>query len=330
MSSVAIVGATGLVGTLFLELLAKRKFPVSDLRLFASDKSVGKKLKFGRKLYPAKKLTPGCFIGVDFAFFSSGDNISAEWAPRAVEEGATVIDNSAAFRMNPANKLLVPEINGELLSKQRRAEIIANPNCSTIQLVMALKPLMRDFGISDVHVSTYQSVSGAGRAAADELRAESKAVLAGKKFKTKEFVKPIAFNTIPQVGGMREDGFCSEEEKIMQESKKILGAKDFKISAFTVRVPSMNGHAESVWVTLAKKATREDVIRSLKKMPGVKVHEDVKDYPTVRFHSDDWVHVGRIHQDRDHENTWMMWVVSDNLLKGAALNGIQIAEMLNS
>jgi aspartate-semialdehyde dehydrogenase len=327
MSSVAIVGATGLVGSLFIELLKKRKFPVTDLHLFASDKSVGKKIKFGKKTYAVKKLTKNCFEGVDFAFFSSGDNISAEWAPVAAAAGATVIDNSAAFRMNPNNKLVVPEINGKLLGSKREAEVIANPNCSTIQLVMTLKPLMDDFGISDVRVSTYQSVSGAGKAASEELVAETKAVLAKKKFKTKEFVKPIAFNTVPQVGSIGEDGFCSEETKIMKETKKILANDGIKVSAFTVRVPSMNGHAEAVWVTLNQSVTRTEVIASLKKMSGVKVHAELKEYPTVRFNSDDFVHVGRIHQDPSHENTWMMWVVSDNLLKGAALNGIQIAEM---
>lgn len=326
MSSVAIVGATGLVGSLFIELLKKRKFPVSDLHLFASDKSIGKKIKFRKKVYSVKKLSAGCFEGVDFAFFSSGDNISAEWAPEAVKAGATVIDNSAAFRMNPNNKLVVPEINGVLLGSKRKAEIIANPNCSTIQLVMALKPLHDRFGISDVRVATYQSVSGAGRAASEELVSETKAVLTKKKFKTKEFVKPIAFNSVPQVGGIGDDGFCSEEIKIMKESKKILDSDDFKISAFTVRVPSMNGHAEAVWVTLKKTVTRSDVLGCLDKMPGVKVHSGVNEFPTVRFDSDDFVHVGRIHADKDHENTWMMWVVSDNLLKGAALNGIQIAE----
>ncbi len=327
MSSVAIVGATGLVGSLFLELLKKRKFKVTDLHLFASDKSVGQKIKFEKKIYAVKKLGPGCFDGVDFAFFSSGDNISSEWAPIAAKAGATVIDNSAAFRMNPRNNLIVPEINGHLLGAKRRAEVIANPNCSTIQLVMALKPLFDDFGLDDVRVSTYQSVSGAGRAAAEELKAEVKAVLNDKKFKTKEFVRPIAFNTIPQVGSIDEDGFCSEEKKIMQETKKILAADSFKISAFTVRVPSLNGHAESVWVTLKKDVSREAVIASLKKMPGIKVHEEIGDYPTVRFNADNFVHVGRLHKDPDHENTWMMWIVSDNLLKGAALNGIQIAEL---
>ncbi|OQW49918.1 MAG: aspartate-semialdehyde dehydrogenase [Proteobacteria bacterium SG_bin7] len=327
MSSVAIVGATGLVGSLFIELLKSRKFPVSDLHLFASDKSVGQKVKFGKKNYSVKKLSPGCFAGVEFAFFSSGDSISAEWAPEAMKAGATVIDNSAAFRMHPNNKLIVPEINGALLGSKRKAEIIANPNCSTIQLVMALKPLYDHFGISDVRVSTYQSVSGAGKAAFEELVSETKAVLAKKKFKTKEFVKPIAFNSIPQVGSIGDDGFCSEENKIIKETKKILDSDSFKISAFTVRVPSMNGHAEAVWVTLKKSVARSDVLGCLERMPGVKVHTGLNEFPTVRFNSDDFVHVGRIHADREHENTWMMWVVSDNLLKGAALNGIQIAEI---
>lgn len=327
---IAIVGATGLVGRTFIELLKNRKFKFSELRLIASDKSVGKKIKFEKKNLVVKALSEKVFQDIDIAFFSSGDDISLKWAPIAKLAGALVIDNSAAFRMSSKNKLIVPEINGNILPKKLTPEIIANPNCSTIQLVMVLWPLLKKFGIRDVRVATYQSVSGAGRLALEELAAESVSVLLNKKFKSKEFVKPIAYNTIPQIGAIGENGFTSEENKIMSESKKIMGISDFNISAFTVRVPTLNGHAEAVWITLDKAANREDVVDTLKSMSGVRVHEDIKSYPTVRFECDEFVHVGRIRKDPSIANTFLMWIVSDNLLKGAALNAIQIAESVTS
>ncbi len=324
--AIGVVGATGLVGVAFLEHLEKRKFPVKDLRLFASDKSVGQTMKFKGKDYPVTTLGPNAFENLDIVFFSSGDQISLDWAPLAKEAGAVVIDNSAAFRMNPKNSLVVPEINSHLLG-DKKPQIIANPNCSTIQLVMCLHPLHKSFGLKDVRVATYQSVSGAGRAAVSELKEETAAILTGKDFTTKEFLHPIAFNTIPQIGSLGTDGFCSEEAKIINETKKILGLPNLLVSAFTVRTPTTSGHGEAAWVTLEKSATKEDVVSALEKMPGVKVHRD--SYPMVRFESgNEFVHVGRIHKDASLPNTWLMWIVSDSILKGAAVNGIQIAEAI--
>ncbi|MDZ4660078.1 MAG: aspartate-semialdehyde dehydrogenase [Pseudomonadota bacterium] len=315
--SVGVVGATGLVGQAFLKLLNQRKFSVKKLKLFASDRSVGPNIE---------SLKENCFLGLDIVFFATSDELSREWAPQAVSSGAIAIDNSAAFRQSPDHKLIVPEINGDLL-KVRNPEIIANPNCSTIQLVMCLAPLDRAFGVSEVRTSTYQSVSGAGRAAQEELKSSTKAFLEVEDFETKEFLHPIAFNTIPQIGTIDENGFSSEESKIIFETKKILARPDLKVSAFTVRVPTFNGHAEAVWVTLKKDVSQEKIVKTLTSFAGVKVHQD---YPMVRTNTgDEFVHVGRIHKDRDFANTWLMWIVCDNLLKGAALNGIQIAEKVS-
>ncbi len=320
--SVGIVGATGLVGTAFLGLLKKRRFPVKDLRLFASDKSVGQKFDFAGKKYSVMTLAENCFAGLDIVFFSSGDDISAKWAPQAARAGAIVIDNSAAFRMDVRTKLIVPEINGSLL--ERKTEIIANPNCSTIQLAMCLAPLDKHFGVSEVRVATYQSVSGAGRDAVEELQDGVLADMANEEKENKVFPRDIAFNTIPQIGSFGADGFSSEETKIIKETKKILGRGDLKVSAFTVRVPTLNGHAEVAWITLKKKANKFEFTNALRDFSGVKVHDG---FPTVKDQAgNEFVHVGRIHEDLDFENTWIMWIVCDNLLKGAALNGIQIAE----
>lgn len=330
--NVGVVGATGLVGEAFLQLLNERRFPLGNLKLFASDRSRGTKIDFFGKTYEVQSLTEKSFDGLDLVFFSSGDDISKEWAPRAVHAGAFAIDNSAAFRMNPETLLVVPEVNGRLLPKAGKPALIANPNCSTIQLAVTLAPLASDFGVESVHVASYQSVSGAGRAGQDELERQLHSLLHDQTPPTPQtFPHPIAFNCIPQIGAFNAQGFSSEEMKIRQESRKILGLDDLRVSAFTVRVPSWNGHSEAVWVRLKKELTREEVLTSLKKQPGLTV-EDVPDqaiYPTaVRWSGRDGVAVGRIHQDLEDRQTWLMWIVSDNLRKGAALNGIQIAERI--
>lgn len=313
--NVGVVGATGLVGSAFLQLIEQRSFPFKKLKLFASDRSAGDKIEV---------LKENCFDDLDVVFFATSDDLSRQWAPKAVASGAVVIDNSAAFRMSPDHKLVVPEINGYLL-KEKKPEIIANPNCSTVQLVMCLAPLDKAFGVSEVRVASYQSVSGAGKAAQEELKVATKAFLNNEKFEPKEFLHPIAFNSIPQIGSLDQEGFSTEESKVNRETKKILARPDLKVSAFTVRVPTLNGHAEAIWVTLKKDVTKDKIVECLKGFSGVKVHQD---YPMVRMNCDDFVHVGRIHKDIDFENTWLMWIVSDNLLKGAALNGIQIAECI--
>jgi aspartate-semialdehyde dehydrogenase len=328
---VGIVGATGMVGEIFLQLLQDRHFPVTELKLFASDRSLGQTRKFKQKDVAVETLTAGCFKGLDLVFFSSGDEISAEWAPQAVAAGAVAVDNSAAFRMDPSKLLIVPEVNGHLLAKKKPA-LIANPNCSTIQLVMALAPLHSDFGLESVQVATYQAVSGAGKAGQEELGTQLKNWAKGiTQHSPQTFPHPIAMNCIPQIGSFQDNGFCTEELKIMRETKKILGDSSFRVSAFTVRIPAWNAHSEAVWVRLKKVVSRAELLKSLHAQEGIIVEDNPKDaiYPLALTWSEkDPVAVGRIHQDLEDPQTWMMWIVSDNLRKGAALNGIQIAERI--
>jgi len=326
---VGLVGATGVVGETFINLLDEHAFPIAELRPFASQNSLGLKLELAGKEWPVQVLKPGCFDGLDMVFFSSGDDISKEWAPQAVKSGAFAIDNSNAFRMDQGINLVVPEVNGHLLNPSSEPQIIANPNCSTIQLVVALKPLYNKFGISDVTVSTYQAVSGAGLPGYDELLNQTKNFQQVDQ-EVKAFPKQILFNCIPQIGSFGSDGFSSEETKIMNETVKIMGAPEIKVSAFTVRIPALNSHSESVWVTLNKTVTKTDVVNALGNFEGLAVVED-GDYPTaLEVSGEEPVFVGRIHQDRHNPNRWLMWVVSDNLKKGAALNGLQISELLFS
>lgn len=328
---VGVVGATGMVGEVFLTLLEERKFPVSELRLFASEKSEGQTVLFKNKQTTLQTLKAECFSGLDLVFFSSGDDISREWAPKAVAAGAFAVDNSAAFRMDPKTPLIVPEINSHLIPPRNQPSLIANPNCSTIQLVMALLPLQKAFGIESVYVASYQAVSGAGKAARDELIEQTKAKINESDFPAKEFPHPIAFNCIPQIGSFADDGFCSEERKIISETKKILAEPQLKVSAFTVRVPSLNGHSEAVWCRLKKDPTKDEVVSTFRTADGLTYQDDPSrsDYPTVaQVSGHDPVYVGRLHKDIDQPNTWIFWVVADNIRKGAALNGIQIAEKI--
>lgn len=324
---VGVVGATGMVGQTFLNLIDQRNFPLEELRPFASENSVGKAVICNLKSWPSQALKPGCFDGLDVVFVATGDDLSREWSPLAVKAGAFVIDNSAAFRMDPRAELVVPEINLKNVDKNK-PQIIANPNCTTIQLVMALKPLQDYFGIESVQVSSYQAVSGAGAPGYDEL-IEQTADYKNQDPKAKAFPHPILFNAIPQIGSINEEGYSSEELKVMNETKKILAQPDLKVSAFTVRVPVLNGHSEAVWVTLKKETSRESIIEAMSHFPGLKVVDNPQksEYPLARQVSGtDEVFVGRIHQDLNNPKQWLMWVVADNLKKGAALNGIQIAE----
>lgn len=327
---VGVVGATGMVGQTFMNLLEERAFPLSLLKPFASDASLGKKVKCQNQEWVCEVLKLGCFDGLDIVFFSSGDDISKEWAPRAAEAGAYAIDNSAAFRMSPEHALVVPEVNGDLVQSMTRPQVIANPNCSTIQLVVALKPLQEKFGIEEVRVSSYQAASGAGLAAYDELLAQTQDYK-NPNPKPVNFVHPILFNVIPQIGSFDDEGFTSEEKKIQNETKKILRQPTLKVSAFAVRVPVLNAHSETVWVTLNKEISRQQMLNALSEMDGLVVLDDPKKsvYPMPRDVSGkDPVYVGRIHQDTENKKLWLLWVVSDNIKKGAALNGIQIADLL--
>lgn len=321
---VGLVGATGVVGETFINILEEYVQPIAELRPFASQNSLGIKIELAGKAWPVQILKENCFDGLDMVFFSSGDDISKEWAPKAVQAGAFAIDNSNAFRMNPEINLVVPEVNGNLITPTSKPQIIANPNYSTIQLVVALKPLLDQYGIEDVTVSTYQAVSGAGLPGYDELLHQTQN-FQQVDHAAKTFPKQILFNCIPQIGGFGQDGFCTEETKIMTESPKILGVPDLKVSAMTVRIPALNSHAEAVWVTLKKETTKEDFINTLGSFEGLAILLD--DYPTpLEISGEEPVFIGRIHQDRHNKKRWLMWVVSDNLKKGAALNGLQIAE----
>jgi len=327
---VGVVGATGMVGQTFMNILGEREFPIEELRPFASENSLGKKIELQGKSWPVQVLKEGCFDGLDLVFFSSGDDISKEWAPKAVKAGAFAVDNSAAFRMDPNTVLVVPEVNGHLVNKDSKPQIIANPNCSTIQLVVALKPLLDKFGLEEVRVSTYQAVSGAGQGGYDELL-EQTANHKSPAHDAKTFPHTILFNCIPQIGSFNDDGYCSEEVKIMKETRKILGQDKLKVSAFTVRIPALNAHSESVWVTLGKSASREEVLSALSGFEGIVVQDEPKKsvYPLARDVSGkDPVYVGRVHRDPEDPRMYLMWVVSDNIRKGAALNGIQIAERI--
>ncbi len=329
--NLGVVGATGVVGETFLQLIEEREFPAGEIRLFASEASQGKTRNCQGQDIAIQTLSEGCFDGLDLVFFSSGDDISKEWAPKAMAAGAIAVDNSAAFRMDERFPLVVPEVNGDLLPKPGNATIIANPNCSTIQLVVALAPLAKKYGLKGVRVASYQSVSGAGRNGIEELLTSTRVALEGEDItKSETFPAPIPFNSIPQIGRFDDAGFCTEEVKIMKETSKILRLPNLPVSAFTVRVPTLNSHAEAVWATLEKPdLSVADVTNTLKSAPGVEVTapNESPGYPTQKFASGrDPVYVGRIHRDLFDKNTWLMWVVADNLRKGAALNGIQIAE----
>lgn len=344
--NLGIVGATGVVGSTFLDLMRERQFQVQNLKLFASDQSAGKKIKFNNKEITVESLKPGCFEGLQVVFFSSGDDISKEWAPLAVKSGAFAIDNSAAFRMDEDIALIVPEVNGQLLEKMKRPQIIANPNCSTIQLVVLLKALKDSFNLKSVKVSSYQAVSGAGAPAITELLSQNRKLQylcdletpydvvksfsqIHLKTQPQYLPKEIAYNCVPQIGGWTDGGATSEERKIRLETKKILSLPQLPVSAFTVRVPAINAHCETVWVEFDKVISRESILNSLENAKGLVVYKDEKQYALASDVSGkDPVFVGRIHQDADQPETWMFWVVSDNLKKGAALNGIQIAESL--
>jgi aspartate-semialdehyde dehydrogenase len=326
--SIGLVGATGMVGRAFMDILEEKKFPVKTFKPFASEKSLGQTIALQGKKYPLEVLKPGCFTGLDLVFFSSGDDISKEWAPLAAKAGAFAVDNSAAFRMDASTALIVPEVNGDLLEEMKgKPQVIANPNCTTIQLVVALHPLQKKFGMKEVRVASYQAVSGAGIEAYNELLAQVKEETPTAKV----FPHQIAFNCIPQIGSFNDQGYSSEEVKVMKETKKIMRQPGLRVSAFTVRVPVLNAHAEAVWVTLEKEISREELLQTLAKAPGVIVQDNPKqsEYPQqYQISGKDPVYVGRIHQDLDDPKTWLMWIVADNIRKGAALNGLQIAERI--
>lgn len=325
--TVAVVGATGLVGQKMIEVLEERRFPLRKLVPVASSRSAGKTVKFNDQPVTVETLAPEIFRGVDFALFSAGAAVSREFAPVAAELGAIVIDNSSAWRMDPQVPLVVPEVNPQALQAHRG--IIANPNCSTIQMVVALHPLHRRFGIRRIVVSTYQSVSGTGQKAVRQLEEE----IAAGKSPLAAYPHPIAYNCLPHIDVFFEDGYTREEHKMVQETRKIMGDPDLQISATCVRVPVLGGHSESINLQFREPFEIEEVRALLRAAPGVVVqdHPGENVYPMpIHSRNRDEVFVGRIRRDPSIENGLNLWVVSDNLRKGAATNAVQIAEMLTT
>ena len=327
--NIAIVGATGNVGRKLLEVIEKLNFEFSELYLIASDKSIGKKINFKNKTYSIVGLSDFDFAKVKIAFFSAGSAIAEKWVPIAAKK-TIVIDNSKHFRMDKEIPLVVPEVNAVSLKNYKNKNIIANANCSTIQLVLALKPLHDQFKIKRVIVSTYQSVSGAGKAHMNELEEQSKKVLDKQKVNSKNFTKQIAFNVIPHIDTFMEDRYTKEEWKMTVETKKILDP-NISLSATCVRVPVFVGQSESVNVEFNSQVNAKKIRECLEKAPGCKVVDETKDggYITPVESSGDFAtYVSRIRDDQTQKNSINMWVVSDNLLKGAALNAVQIANVL--
>lgn len=331
--NVAVVGATGAVGEEFLRILESRKFPVNELRLLASGRSAGKRVRFCGKDYTVQELTKQSFQGINIALFSAGASISKEFVPYAIGSGAVCVDNSSAFRMDDDVPLVVPEVNPQDIAKHQG--VIANPNCSTIQMVVAVKPIHDAARVKRIVVSTYQAVSGAGLKAVEELQKEAGSILAGNSnFKRNLFPHQIAFNVLPQIpqsNAFLPNGYTSEEMKMINETKKIMGDNSIRITATTVRVPVIRGHSESVNIETEKKITAAEVKELLSKAPGINVVDDPANqlYPLATDAAGrDEVFVGRIREDESIENGINLWIVSDNLRKGAALNAIQIAEML--
>jgi len=331
--SVAVVGATGAVGNEMIKVLEQRNFPVGKLTLLASARSVGKKLAYRGAEVAVQELKEDSFAGIEIGLFSAGGSISERFAPIAARAGCVVVDNTNAFRMVPEIPLVVPEVNPEAIALYKSRGIIANPNCSTIQMVVALKPIYDAVGIKRVVVSTYQSVSGTGKKAIEELELQSKAILSGQKPVVKVYPYQIAFNCLPHIDVFLENGYCREEMKMVNETKKIMNDPGIGVTATTVRVPVFKSHSESVNVETRKKITAAQVRELLSRAPGVKVVDNPKErsYPlAIDAAGRDETFVGRIREDESIPNGINLWVVSDNIRKGAALNAVQIAEILIS
>jgi aspartate-semialdehyde dehydrogenase len=328
---VAVVGATGAVGNEMLAILEERKFPVKTLTLLASERSLGKELEFRGKSHPVKVLGEHSFTGVEIGLFSAGGSISQKFAPIAAAAGCVVIDNTSAFRYEPDIPLVVPEVNPEKIAEYKTRGIIANPNCSTIQMVVALKPIHDAAKIKRVVVSTYQSVSGTGKKAMEELAEQTRALMNFQDPVVKVYPHQIAFNCLPQIDVFLENGYTKEEMKMVWETKKIMGDDSIAVTATTIRVPVFRAHSESVNIETEKKITAEEARALLSKAPGIVVVDDPgrREYPlAIHAAGKDETFVGRIREDTSIPNGLNLWIVSDNLRKGAALNAVQIAEIL--
>ena len=330
---VAVLGATGLVGEVMFRVLEERKFPVSELFPLASNRSLGKSIEFHGKRYPVLDVETFDFSKADIGLFSAGGEVSRIYAPKAAAAGCVVIDNTSEFRYEPDIPLVVPEVNPADVAKYKARGIIANPNCSTIQMVVALKPIYDAVGIERINVATYQSVSGAGKEAVDELAEQTVALMSGKgPVKPKVIAKQIAFNVVPQIDKFMDNGYTKEEMKMLWETQKIFGDSSIRVNATTVRVPVFFGHSAAVHLETRRKITAAEARKLLENAPGVTVLDERKPggYPTaaVEAANRDTVYVGRIREDLSHDRGLNLWVVADNIRKGAATNSVQIAEIL--
>jgi len=330
---VAVVGATGLVGETMISVLEERKFPVSQLFALASNRSLGKQVQFNGKQLPVEELAAFDFARADIGLFSAGSQVSAEYAPKAAAAGCTVIDNTSQFRYQDDIPLVVPEVNAHAISRYRSRGIIANPNCSTIQMLVALKPIHDAVGIERINVATYQSVSGGGRQAIEELAAQTAALLSGQPIAAPRLIaKQIAFNCVPQIDRFEDNGYTREEMKMFWETRKILEDDSIRVNATAVRVPVFYGHSEAVHIETQRKITADQARQLLQTAPGVTVMDEREagGYPTAvtEAANHDTVYVGRIREDMSYERGLDLWIVADNIRKGAATNSVQIAEIL--
>ncbi len=329
---IAVLGATGAVGEAMLSILAERQFPVASVHALASSRSAGSDVKFGNKLLTTQDASTFDFGAVQVGLFSAGASVSAQYAPEAAAAGCVVIDNTSKFRYDHDVPLVIPEVNPDAIANYENRGIIANPNCSTIQMVVALKPIYDAVGIERINVCTYQAVSGAGKRAIDELVAQTAALLSGKPVDARVHPKQIAFNALPHIDEFQDNGYTKEEMKLVWETQKVLGDDSIRVNATTVRVPVFYGHSEAIHIETREKITAGAARTLLMKAPGVKVLDNRKPggYPTAATESagNDSVFVGRIREDISHPRGLDLWVVADNLRKGAALNSVQIAEHL--
>jgi len=330
--NIAVVGATGLVGETLLEILAERQFPVGEIHALASERSAGKRVPFGDRQLKVGNLADFDFSGVHIGLFSAGGSVSAEYAPKAAEAGCVVIDNTSHFRNEPDIPLIVPEVNPEDIAGYPPRNIIANPNCSTIQMVVALKPIHDAVGIERINVATYQSVSGAGRHAMEALAGQTAALMNGQSLNLEGNEKQIAFNAVPHIDSFQDNGYTREEMKMVWETRKILGDESIRVNPTAARVPVFYGHSEAVHIETRDRISADEVRKLLAQAPGVAVldERDTGGYPTAVTEGAkrDEVFVGRIRDDISHDHGISMWVVADNIRKGAALNSVQIAEIL--
>ncbi len=330
--NVAVVGATGAVGEVMLSILAERKFPVDKVYALASERSAGKKVEFGRQELVVEELDSFDFGDIQIGLFSPGASVSKIHAPRAAEAGCVVVDNTSQFRYDKDIPLVVPEVNAGAIADYENHGIIANPNCSTIQMLVALKPIYDAVGIRRINVCTYQAVSGTGKEAIVELAQQTAALLNGKSAECKVYPKQIAFNALPHIDAFQDNGYTKEEMKMVWETRKIFEDESILVNPTTVRVPVFYGHSEAVHIETEKKITAAEATEILSKAPGIEVVDERKDggYPTAVTEATgrDPVYVGRIREDISHPLGLNLWVVSDNIRKGAALNSIQIAEIL--